>query len=391
MSKQLRILYAIGTEDVIEAYKCWTKGCDVGSQVSMTFSSYFYSVCTALDAFGYVIGLARKTEVIKDGRFIIERRRVLLYGAKGVFYHVKQILQGIQLLISAIRFGADVVIADSGTTYWFLLLPLSLIGVKVIPSLHCTLWRKYSKQTLGEKIILCLGRSLFTRCHSIHAVSHDITEQVAVLTQGIHPPVYEFLPVYKRSDFADIPLPPTERVPLRILFAGRVEYDKGAFDLLQIAKRIASMGIKDIVFDICGDGAALQPLQTSVKTEAVEDLFVFHGYCNKQQMHFMFGRSHAVIVPTRTDFLEGFNRVVAESVLSGRLVITSAVCPAISYVREAVIEVPPNDIEAYVAAILQIYNDPIICEQKRLACFKLQEQFYDSSKCWGTVLELSLN
>ncbi|MBW4599591.1 MAG: glycosyltransferase family 4 protein [Calothrix sp. FI2-JRJ7] len=391
MSKQLRIVYAIGTEDVIEAYKCWKEGSDVGSQVSITFSSYFYSVCTALDAVGYVIGLARKTEVVYDGRFIIERRRVLLYGAKGVFYHVKQILQGIQLFISAISFGANVVIADSGTTYWFMLLPLSWIGVKVIPSLHCTLWRKYSKQTLGEKIILNLSRDLFySRCHSIHAVSYEITQQITVLTNGVHPPIYEFLPIYNKNDFADIPPPPQQRLPLRVLFAGRVEYDKGAFDLLLIAKRIAATGIKNIIFDICGDGAALQPLQTSVKKEGVEDLFVFHGYCGKQKMRSMFGKSHVVIVPTRTDFIEGFNRVVAEGVLSGRPVITSAVCPALSYVREAVIEVLPNDIEAYVTAILQIYNDPIICEQKRLACFELQEQFYDINKSWATALASSL-
>ncbi|BAZ16526.1 group 1 glycosyl transferase [Calothrix sp. NIES-4071] len=390
MSKQLRIVYAIGTEDVIEAYKCWMKGEDVSSQVSMTFSTYFYSVCTDLDAVGYVIGLARKTEVLLQGRFRIERRRVLLHGAKGVFYHVKQVLLGIQLFISAISFGANVVIADSGTTYWFLLLPLNWIGIKVIPSLHCTLWRKYSKQTLGEKIILYLSRSLFTKCHSIHAVSHDITEQVYVLTGHTHPPIYEFLPIYKRSDFADIP-PPPQQLPLRILFAGRVEYDKGAFDLLKIAKRIASIGIKDIVFDVCGDGAALQPLQASVKSEGIEDFFVFHGYCNKQKMCFMFGKSHAVIVPTRTDFIEGFNRVVAESVLSGRPVITSDVCPALSYVREAVIEVPPNDIEVYVTAILQIYEDPTIGEKKRLACLKLQEQFYDINKSWATVLKSTLS
>jgi glycogen synthase len=391
MSKQLRVVYAIGTEDVIEAYKCWKKGEDVASQVSMTFSSYFYSVCTALDAKGYVIALAGKTEVLRDGRFIIERRRVLPYNSKGVLYHLKQVLQGLQLLVSAIRFGANVVIADSGTTYWFFLLPLCWMGMKVIPSLHCTLWRKYSNQTLGEKIILYLSRSLFRRCHSIHAVSHDITEQISVLTAGLHAPIYEFLPIYKRSDFANTPPPPQKRLPLRILFAGRVEYDKGAFDLVKIAKQIAKINITNIVFDICGDGAALKPLQNLVREEGVESFFLFHGYCNKKKMHLAFSKSHAVIVPTRTEFIEGFNRVVAESILSARPVITSAVCPALSYVREAVIEVPPNDIEAYVAAILQIYNYPAICEEKLLACFRLQEQFYDTDKSWATVLETSLS
>ncbi|MBF2063317.1 MAG: glycosyltransferase family 4 protein [Calothrix sp. C42_A2020_038] len=395
MLKQLRVVYAIGPEGVIEAYKSWKKGEDAASQVSMTFSGHFYDVCTALDAKGYVIAEAAEAEVVQDERFIIERRPVFLGKARGIFYHLRQIVRGLQLLVSAIKFDANVVIADSGTTYWFILLLFPWFGIKVIPSLHCTLWRKYSKQTLGEKITLKLSRSLFiSECHSIHAVSHDIAEQISQLTGGVHRPIHEFLPIYRRSDFADIAPPCKERLPLRILFAGRVEYDKGVFDLLEIAKRIASnsSGSKyQIVFDICGDGTALESLRTEVKNKGVEDLFVFHGYCNKQQMREMFGKSHVVIVPTRTDFIEGFNRVVAESILSGRPVVTSAVCPALSYVREAVIEVPPNDIEAYTVALIELYNNPTIYEEKRLACLKLQEQFYDIKRSWAAALESSLS
>ncbi len=392
MSKQLRIVYTIGPEDVIESYKCWKNGKDTSSQVSMTFSSHFYDVCTALDAFGYVIAEATSKEVIRDERFIVERRPLPFNKATGVFYHLRQILRGLQLFVSATKFGANVVIADSGTTHWFALLPLTWIGIKVIPSLQCTLWPKYSKQTLGEKINLKLSQSLFkTACHSIHAVSHDISEQISQLTGGTHRPIHEFLPMYRRHDFANITAPSDVRTPLRILFAGRVEYDKGAFDLLEIAKILLASGLKDIVFDICGDGTALQPLQKSVQVEDVEEFFVFHGYCIKQQMREMFVKSHAVIVPTRTDFIEGFNRVVAESILSGRPVITSAVCPALSYVRSAVVEVPPNDIPAYAAAIHQIYTDHNIYEQKRLACLKLQEQFYDINNSWAAALNKSLS
>jgi glycosyltransferase involved in cell wall biosynthesis len=392
MPKQLRIVYTIGPEDVIEAYKSWKKGEAASSQVSMTFSGHFYEVCKALDAFGYVIAEASFKQIIRDDRFIIERRPVPFSQAKGIFYHLRQILRGLQLFVSAVRFGANVVIADSGTTYWFVLLPLTWIGIKVIPSLQCTLWRKYSNQTLGEKITLKLSQSFFrTACHTIHSVSHDISEQISQLTGGVHQPIHEFLPIYTRNDFTDIPPPSSFKAPLRILFAGRVEYDKGAFDLLQIAKKLVESGNKDIVFDICGDGTALEPLRTSVQHEGVEKLFVFHGYCNKQQMREMFGKSHAVIVPTRTDFIEGFNRVVAESILSGRPVITSAVCPALSYVYSAVLEVPPNDIEAYVKAILQLYYDQNLYEQKRLACLKLQEQFYNINNSWAAALNKSLS
>lgn len=391
MSNSLRVLYAIGPEDVIEAYKCWVKGKDGDSQVSLTFSGQFYEVCKALDAKGYVIAEASKHEVIRDKQIVVERLPVPLMKASGIFYHLRQILRGLQLFIRAIHFRANVVVADSGTTYWFILSLFCWVGIKVIPSLHCTLWRKYSKQTLGEKVTLKLSQNFFKHgCHSIHAVSHDVAEQISKLTAGVHPKVLEFLPTYRPTDFANIAPPSEDRLPFRVLFAGRVEYDKGVFDLLEVAKKLASQGIRNIIFDICGSGGALESLRQAVKKAKVDDFFVCHGFCDKQQMQYMYTKSHAVIVPTRTDFIEGFNRVVSESILSGRPVITSAVCPALSYVREAVLEVPPNDVGAYTNAILELFNNPSVYEQKRLACLRLQEQFYDINNSWGAKLKLSL-
>jgi glycosyltransferase involved in cell wall biosynthesis len=125
----------------------------------------------------------------------------------------------------------------------------------------------------------------------------------------------------------------------------------------------------------------------AVKVAGIERTFICHGYCHKQHMQEIFGRSHIVVVPTRTDFSEGFNRVVCESILSNRPVVTSAVCPALSYVKEAVVEVPPDDVKAYGDAILNLYRDRELYEQKRLACQIVQEQFYNPSKGWGAALK----
>jgi glycosyltransferase involved in cell wall biosynthesis len=104
-------------------------------------------------------------------------------------------------------------------------------------------------------------------------------------------------------------------------------------------------------------------------------------------MREMFSRAHAVIVPTRTDFVEGFNQVVVEAVLSGRPVVTSAVCPALSYVRDAVVEVPPNDVKGYTDALLKLCKDHDFYEEKRLGCLGVQQPFYDISQGWGATLK----
>lgn len=388
MSEKLRILYAVGPEDVIEAYKYWTQNRDAPSQVSVPYSSQFYQVCQSLDAECYVIAQSNKRELIRDKGFTIERRPIPLASATGLMYHLRQVWCGLVLLFDAIRFKADFAIISSGTTHWFVLYLFCLLGIKVIPSIHCVLWAKYLPVRLADKLSLKLSRNLFAdKFEAMLAVSHDITEQVAQLTNGKHQPVLEFFPSFRRNDFENIPEPSKEILPFRVLFAGRIEENKGVFDLLSIMKRFANEGIKDIVFDVCGSGSALETLRLEVKQAGIEDNYICHGHCSKEHMKEIFGLSHVVIVPTKKEFSEGFNRVVCESILSGRPVVTSSVCPALSYVREAVVEVPTDDIKAYGDALLKLYGDQLFYEQKKQACSMLQEQFYDGKKSWESSLK----
>ncbi|MDJ0772340.1 MAG: glycosyltransferase family 4 protein [Mastigocoleus sp. MO_167.B18] len=388
MPKQLRILYASGPEDVIEAYNFWIQNQDVPSQVSVPYCRQFYEVCRALDARAYVIAPTRKSEYLHKEQFIVESCPVPIKNASGIVYHLQQLWCALRLLVRAIRFRANVAVISSGNTHWFLLPIFSWLGINVVPSLHCVLWRKYAAKSLSDKLSLQLGSYFFRKkCRGILTVSHDIAKQVDELTRGEHPPIFEFFPTFRQADFVNIPEPPKNGKTFRVLFAGRVEENKGVFDLLEIAKRFSEQGIKEIVFDICGTGSALDPLRLAASEAKVEENFICHGYCKKSQMREMFGRSHVVIVPTRTDFVEGFNRVVGESILAHRPVVTSAVCPALCYVQDAVMEVPPNDIQAYGDALLELYQNPELYETKRQACFRVKEQFYDVEKSWGTALK----
>ncbi len=388
MPKQLRILYAIGPENIIEAYTCWKQNRDSQSQVSIPLSSQFYDVCRDLNAIGYVIAQSQTNEVIEDEQFRVECRPVPLPKASGVLYYLRQLWCGLQLLKSAINFGANVVVVDSGTTDWYVLCLFSWLGFKVVPSLHCTLWYKFKPLRIVDKLRLKVNKYLFSDySEAILVGSQDTAKQVVQLTNGRHQLMYEFRYLYRRSDFAYLAQPSEDAPVFRVLFAGRIEKNKGVFDLLEIAKDFVKNRIENIVFDICGDGSALESLSLAVKEAGIEHTFICHGYCQKQHMQEIFGRSHVVVVPTRTDFSEGFNRVVSESILSGRPVVTSVVCPALCYVKEAVVEVPPNDVKAYGDAILDLYRDRELYEQKRSACQIVQEQFYDQSNGWGAALK----
>jgi glycogen synthase len=391
MSNSLRVLYAAGPGDVIGTYRYWVKGEDDPSQTSITYSHQFYNVCSALNAQTYLISANKNKQYLRDGQFILEHRPVPWMSAPGFLYHLGQVWYGLRLIVSALRFKADVVIVVEGSTHLFLMSVLPWLGIQVIPLLQCTLWHKFTPPTRLNRAIWQLSRRLLVKdCLATVIVSDDIAKQVKEITGEEHRPIHKIVPNYRRHLFADIPQPDVTQSPFRILFAGRIVPNKGIFDLLEMAKRLASEGRSQIVFDICGDGPALEPFRQAVNQAGLDSWFVCHGHCEKHTMRELLGKSHAVIVPTKTDFIEGLNKVVIEGVLAGRPTITSAVCPALSYVQEAIVEVPPNDVHAYGDAIIRLSEDREFYEMKQKNTLKVQEQFYDPANSWGATLELIL-
>ena len=102
-------------------------------------------------------------------------------------------------------------------------------------------------------------------------------------------------------------------------------------------------------------------------------------------------RADAVIAPTTVDFIEGFNKVVLEGVLSGRPVITSSACPAIEDVRAATVEVEPNDVEGYRKAVLELCDNISYYETKRESAKLLAQQFYRKPNTWKTQVTSALS
>jgi glycosyltransferase involved in cell wall biosynthesis len=388
MRKPLRILYAAGPGDIIRTYRHWAAGEYDPTQVAMTSSGMFYDECRAIGAQAYVIGINRRRDLVCDEPFRIEHRPTPFQFHGGVLYHLGQMWAGLGLVASAVRFRADVAVIVCGTTYWFVLWLMPMLGIRVVSSLHCVLWPKYRGQKATQRFIRFLNASFLSRgaCR-ILSMSDDITQQVNEATGGRHRPISQFLPTYRTGQFLGIaPIDPAHR-PFRVVFAGRIEPTKGVFDLLTIARQFDAEGIRDIEFDICGTGSALDELRGQVEAAGISQRFRCRGHCNWPTMQEIYGSAHVVVVPTTTGFAEGFNQVVAEAVLAGRPVVTSAVCPAIAYVRDAVVEVPPDDVAAYAGAILRLSRDADFYRAKCRATLGAQRQFYDLDRSWKHALD----
>ena len=79
--------------------------------------------------------------------------------------------------------------------------------------------------------------------------------------------------------------------------------------------------------------------------------------------------------------------VCAEAILANRPLITSAVCPALEDVREATVEVQPDNVDQYYQAVLKLSDDPEFYSRKQAACAALQEPFYNLNNSWGTKIK----
>lgn len=387
MGRPLRLLYAAGPGNVIGTYRHWKEGRDDPSQVSVTYSGQFYDLCRDLGAEGYVIGSGRPSARVRDGRFLLEHRPIPWENGPGSLYHLGQVWSAFRLMVSALAFRADVAIVCNGSGHWFPLALLPLLGSQVVPSLHCVLWPKNKSPGGVNRLVQRLNAVFFARAaFAVLSASRDVTRQVAVPTGGRHRPVVEFLPTYRPGAFAGTAAPPAERRPFRVFFAGRVERNKGVFDLLAIAQRFAEAGRTNIEFDLCGAGAALEDLRRQAKEQGLAERFRCHGHADRTVMQEMFARAHVVVVPTTSDFIEGFNQVVAEGVLAGRPVITSEVCPALEYVRAAVVEVAPDDVRGYGDAVLKLCDDEAFYREKCRGCDAARPQFFDVRLGWGASL-----
>jgi hypothetical protein len=225
-------------------------------------------------------------------------------------------------------------------------------------------------------------------------VSTQLTAQVRSLLQapddaGNSPLIYTFTPIYRRGSFDRISPPPAAK-PFRVLYIGRIERNKGVFDLSRVALRLAHEGQTDIEFDLCGSGSAMPELRRCVEATGIGSHFRLHGHCNQKQLADFLSQCHVVIAPTQCDFLEGFNKVVVEGVLSHRPVITSSICPSLSLVRDAALEVRPNDAQGYGDAILRLRDDPALYQRLVSSAAALSPQFFDETASWGEHLHAIL-
>ena len=234
----LKIAYLSGAVDAGIVYSAWRNDGQF-AYFGTSYLSQYYSICSELAADGYVITtLPGKSTRQQVDCFVLENRAPP-EGLKGVQYHLAVSMWCIRTLLKLIRYKPDLLITTAMQNYWFFFAVLKFWNVSILPSIHCTLWQKFAPLPWSWRLLLAFNRILFFRhVSAVMAVSNDIAEQVrSIARPGTE--ILVFNPTYRRSQFTNIPEP--HELPLSpfcIFFAGRLEVNKGVYDLIAIAQRL---------------------------------------------------------------------------------------------------------------------------------------------------------
>lgn len=389
----IKLLYFTSPGDVIGTFAHWREGRDDPAQVAVTYSGQFFDLCQRLGARGMVVSFRPgPPEVVQAGDITCEHRPAK--GSRGrIGFQVGQLLDGAFILWRSVRWRADAVILSNGT-HWFIAALLPVLGVKVIPTLHCVLWPTGASARRPSRLRRWLDGLMFRRAAAgILSLSQDIDQQLNELTGGRVCPTERFVPTYRRETFANVaPVQPSsERFGL--LFISRVQADKGVFDLIDaVAKVVAddSAASARLRVELCGDGPDLPAAKERIAQLNLQSVFTCHGYAQRERVIELMGRCHAVVVPTRSSFVEGFAKSVADGVLAGRPVIASSVVPAARVLGGAVEVVEPDSPQALAEAIALLMNDGEHYEQRRAACAGLADMLYDPRRGWGYAAQRTI-
>ena len=393
----LRILYVDGPGDIAGTFEQWKQGHDDATEVSRTFSGDVFELVRDEHLDAYLLATNPRLRRIEDGSMVIEHRPVPSRRQGGLKYHVGEIRHAFSLVAASMRFKADaIIVADQ--LHWFALYPLHLLGKKIIVMLHCAFWPAglRGQPSAITRRVQGFNAAFWHRAVDVTlCISPEVERQLRELAGSGNPirtPILQVRSQYNSPFFEAIPPPASSPSgPFRVLFAGRLEREKGVFDLLEIATRLNQEAPGTFLFELAGDGSAREELAREVSARGAETYFRLLGKQDQAGMSAAFTRSHAVIVPTSAGFAEGMNRVAIEGVLAGRPVVTSPVSHVSDVLGDAIVQVPVGDIDAYVAALTRLRDDPQYYAQLRAGTGSGTRAFFDRDQSYKSALTRALS
>lgn len=383
-----RIAYVSGPIDAVQVYDQWRRSKGSGYYGTI-YLLQLYEILQEVGAKALVI------TTLSTGRWSAARENVEVVnlpmpeGVGGMRYHIAMLAWACRCVAAIIRFRADGALLTAGQNYFWAFAPLRLFGTRLIASLHCTLWPPFAQRKRIDRVLNALnGIFFYPFCDHVQSVSEEAARQVHQTAVRLPRSEARFLATYDPRRFEDVvkPVWPQVRDEFRLLYVGRLTANKGIFDLVRIMEMLEQHHPGKFRLDVCGTGPAEEKLRSEMRGAGLHGSIEIHGQCVTARLQELYASSHAVVVPTRSDFEEGTPKVAFEAVLNFRPVVMSAACPALADVLDATEEARVDDVEDYVSAILRLAADRHVYETRVRGAAACRQKHFEEHRSYGARL-----
>jgi glycogen(starch) synthase len=169
------------------------------------------------------------------------------------------------------------------------------------------------------------------------------------------------------------------RGPARLLYLGRLEYEKGVHDAIAALPRIRRTH-PGTTLTVAGDGTQLDWLLEQARKHKVLKAIDFVGRVDHEQLVALLHGCDAAVLPSH---YEPFGIVALEAAATGAPLVTSNV----GGLGEAVLDgetgmsFPPRDVAALATAVRAVLDDPAAAQRRAVAARERLDSAFD----WDTV------
>jgi glycosyltransferase involved in cell wall biosynthesis len=146
-----------------------------------------------------------------------------------------------------------------------------------------------------------------------------------------------------------------------IMYAGRIDREKGLFDLVECGRSICNER-PDVSFIIAGNGRDINKLRRKIKKTGLQNRFIFLGQIEKDQMIKLYQNATLFILPS---YHEGLPTVLLEAMSCGLPIIATDVRGNRDLISngENGLLVPPKDSKKMAEAIITLLEDEKLMER----------------------------
>ena len=382
-STPIRIMYVPGPGDLRETYPFWKRGEPYPGKAIITYSEMFFDVVDALGAQALIVerGEDHADEMRADDCTFI-RLCDIDCQSRGAYWPDKKSLTR-QIAEHCERYEPHILVIG-GDFYWPMLPRLARASGRIILSIHNMFWQigrrprglKDQSNFLVKKLLV--GRHI----DAAVAVSEAAMKQFQEIAPREIPGFRSMhqLPSTLANNSDDM-----AQRKNQICYLGRVEREKGVFDLLEAFCAVRPKH-PDLKIRFIGTGTALEDLREKAATTNFADDIEALGPVGAAAVYSVLRESRLLVVPTQRAFAEGFPAVCAEAISQKTPLLVSSVVPAREVFGDAVVEFEAENSKNLAECLMLLLGNEHKLEDMRKAASTAREMLFDRSNSWGSAL-----